>query len=166
MKEFLQGRRFGFSLRPAFGMLAAGLGIATTLLDLMAWLQWGSRDTNGFVIAAYGTIIATTVVAALAALAALFEWLDVPEEERPLARLDLIAAAVAVVLYLVATVLRAGDLGGAGVTPIELLLAIAGLIVLLVDGVISASLYATREWEIIEEDLPSVRHRRRRTARS
>ena len=52
MKEFLEGRRFGFALRPQLGHIALGLGIAVTLLDLMSWFGWGARDTFGFVIAA------------------------------------------------------------------------------------------------------------------
>ncbi len=53
MKELLEGRRLGFALRPHIGQIAAGLGLATTLVDLMAWFGWGARDTNGFVIVAY-----------------------------------------------------------------------------------------------------------------
>src|SRR5690348_4330031 len=37
MKEFLEGRRFGFALRPQLGQIALGLAIAVLVLDLMAW---------------------------------------------------------------------------------------------------------------------------------
>ena len=70
MKEFLEGRRFGFALRPQLGQVALGLAVAVTLLDLMAWFGWGARDTNGFVIAAglrVGVGLFMTLAVALAA---------------------------------------------------------------------------------------------------
>jgi len=165
MKELLQGRRFGYAPRPAFGMVAAGLGIGATLLDLMAWFQWGARDTNGFVVGAFALGLATAVLGTLATLAAVAEWVDVPDEERSLARLDFIAALVATLLYAVSSVVRAGELGAAGASPASLLISIAGLAVLLVDGVIAANLYSAREWEVIEdEEERPERQRRRRTA--
>ena len=42
MKELLEGRRFGFALRPQLGHIALGLAIAITILDLMAWFGWGA----------------------------------------------------------------------------------------------------------------------------
>lgn len=164
MKEFLQGRRFGFSPRAQLGGVAVGLGIGATLLDLMSWFQWGARSTNGFVVGAYWLVVATAAVAALAALAALAETRDLGEEDRQLGRLDLLAAALAFALYSVSAVLRAGELGGAGASPGPFLLAIGGLVVLLVDSVVSANLYAAREWEELEEEITPERHRRRRAA--
>jgi len=70
MKEFLEGRRFGFALRPQLGHIALGLAIGVTVLDLMAWFGWGARDTNGFVIADAWLAGATVVAAALAAITA------------------------------------------------------------------------------------------------
>ena len=164
MKELLQGRRFGYAPRPAFAHVAVGLAVATTVLDLAAWFQWGARDTNGFVVGAYWTAIATTVAAALAGLMAVAELLDAPDEERTLSRLDLVAAVVAALLSLASVVLRGADLAAAGVTPAVLLLTVAMLLVLVVDGAISANLYAAREWEELEEDVSLERHRRRRAA--
>jgi uncharacterized membrane protein YidH (DUF202 family) len=163
MKELLQGRRFGYAPRPAFGMVAAGVGIGATLLDLMAWFQWGARDTNGFVVGAFALGLATAIVGAIATLAAVAEWVDVPDEERSLARLDFIAALVATLLYAVSSIIRSGEIGAAGASPAPLLISIAGLAVLLVDGVIAANLYSAREWEVIEdEDERPERQRRRR----
>lgn len=164
MKEWLQGRRFGFAPRSQLGGVAVGLGVAATLVDLMAWFQWGARSTNGFVVAAYWLVIATAIVALLAAVAALAETRDLTEEDSSLGRLDLIAAGLASLLYAASAVLRSGDLGGAGAAPGPLLLAIGGLVVLLVDVVVSASLYAAREWEELEEEIVPERHRRRRAA--
>jgi uncharacterized membrane protein YidH (DUF202 family) len=165
MKELLQGRRFGYAPRPAFGMVAAGLGIGAMLLDLMAWFQWGARDTNGFVVGAFALGLATAIVGAIATLAAVAEWADVPDEERSLARLDFIAALVATLLYAVSSVIRSGELGAAGASPAPLLISIAGLALLLVDGVVAANLYSAREWEVIEdEEERPERQRRRRTA--
>ena len=62
MKEFLQGRRFGFAPRAQLGGISVGLGLAATLLDLMAWFQWGARSTNGFVVGAQWLVITTAVV--------------------------------------------------------------------------------------------------------
>ena len=164
MKELLQGRRFGFAPRAQLAGVAVGLAIATTLLDLMAWFQWGSRTTNGFVIAAYWLAIGAAAVCALAALAALAETRDATPEDQGLARLDLLAVLVATLLYAASAALRAGDLGGAGASPAPLLLAVAGLVVLLVGAVLAANLYAAREWEELEDELIPERHRRRRVA--
>src|SRR5260221_106960 len=99
MKEFLEGRRFGFALRPQLGQIALGLAVAVTVLDLMAWFGWGARDTNGFVIANAWLAVATPVFALLATITALPESRDAADEDRPLARLDLLAAFVVFVLY-------------------------------------------------------------------
>lgn len=164
MKEFLQGRRFGFSPRAQLGGIAVGLGGAVTLLDLMSWFQWGARTTNGFVAGALWLAVATAVIAALAALSAFAETRDLGEEDSQLGRLDLAAAALAVVLYSASAALRAGEGNVAGASPAPLLLAIGGLILLLVDIVVSANLYAAREWEELEEEIVPERHRRRRAA--
>ena len=164
MKEFLQGRRFGFAPRAQLGGIAVGFGLAATLLDLMAWFQWGARSTNGFVVAAQWLVVATAVVTLLAALAAFAETRDLGDEDTQLGRLDLIAAVLASGLYAASAALRAGELNAAGVSPAPLLLALGGLIVLLADTVVSSNLYAAREWEELEEDITPERHRRRRAA--
>jgi uncharacterized membrane protein len=163
MKELIEGRRFGFALRPQLGQIAIGLGVAVTLLDLMAWFGWGARDTNGFVIAAAWLAVATAVIAAIAAITAFVESTDAPEEDRSLARLDLLAGFVAFLLYAVSSALRVVDLGAAGASPAALLSAMAGLVVLLVDGVIASTLYSSREWEVLdEEEYEPRRHQKRR----
>lgn len=166
MRELLEGRRFGFAPRPLFGQIAIGLAVGVTLLDLMAWFGWGVRDTNGFVVAAWWLAIATVVAAALAAVMSLVESVDTAKADRPLARLDLIAASIATLLYLVTAGLRSQDLGGAGATPVEVLAAAAGLIVLAVDGVIAATLYASREWEVLDDDEYEPRRHHNRAARA
>jgi len=164
MKEFLQGRRLGYALRPSVGHVALGLAAAATLLDLMAWFGWGSSRTNGFVVGAYWLVIAIALVSLVAGLAAVAELRDVPSEERSLARLDVIAIVSAAALYVLSAALRAGDQGAAGASPAALLSAVAGLIVLAVGGVIGSSLYAAREWEVIEEDeFEPRRHHPRRS---
>lgn len=165
MKELLQGRRFGFAPRPQLGHLAAGLGISVTLLDLMAWFGWGARDTNGFVVAGYWVAVATTIFAVLATITAFVESRDAAEEDRQLARLDVLAAVVAFLLFAVSCAFRAVDQSAAAVTPGALLTSLAGLIVLLVDGVIASTLYASREWELLdEEDYEPHRHQKRHRA--
>src|SRR2546425_11660109 len=96
MKELFQGRRFGFAPRPVLAFLAVGLAIGVTLVDLMAYFAWGSRETNGYVVVAYWLAIGTTIVAGLAALTAPAEFVGGLAEERGLAQLDLAAAVVAV----------------------------------------------------------------------
>ena len=162
MKELLQGRRFGFAPRAALAFVALGLGIAVTLSDLMAWFGWGSRTTNGYVIVAYWLAIGAAVVCAIAALAAIAEYVDTPDEERGLARLDLVAAIIATILYGGSAVVRAADLLAAAVPPAPFLLAIAALLVVLVDAGVAANLYATREWEELQEE---PMHERRTTRR-
>jgi hypothetical protein len=165
MKSFLEGRRFGFALRPQLAYIALGLAIAVTLLDLMAWFGWGARDTNGFVIANAWLAFATFAVALLATLTAFVESTDAPDEDRALARLDVLAAFVVVLLYAVSSALRIIDLGAPAASPGALLSAFAGLVVLLVDGVIASTLYSSREWEVLdEEEYEPRRHQKRRRA--
>jgi hypothetical protein len=165
MKEFLEGRRFGFALRPMLGQIALGLGLAVTLLDLMSWFGWGARDTNGFVIAAAWLSAAVVIVTVPAIFTALVESLDAADEDRALARLDMFAALVVFLLYGVSTALRVVDLGAAGAMPGAVVSAAAGLIVLLIDGVIASTLYSSREWTILdEEEYEPHRHQKRRRA--
>ena len=165
MKEFLEGRRFGFALRPQLGQVALGLAVAVTLLDLMAWFGWGARDTNGFVIANAWLAVATAAVALLATITALVESSDAADEDRSLARLDLLAAFITFLLYAASAGLRITDLGAAGASPGAVVSAFAGLIVLLVDGVIASTLYSSREWAVLdEEEYEPRRHPKRRRA--
>lgn len=165
MKEFLEGRRLGFAPRPALGSVALGLGVGALILDLAAWLGWGGGETNGFAIAAFWLAIAIAVVSLLALLTAVAEYLDVPDAERTLARLDLAAIVFAIALYGASALVRATDLGAAAAGPAALLLGVGGLIVLLADAGLAGNLYAPREWEEIEEeDLRRERHPRRRAA--
>src|SRR2546426_12598752 len=83
MKELLEGRRFGFALRPQLGQIAVGLAIAVTVVDLMAWFGWGARDTNGFVIAASWLAVATAVGAAPATITAVVASTHAADEEPP-----------------------------------------------------------------------------------
>lgn len=165
MKELLEGRRFGFAVRPSLGNVALGLGVAVTILDLMAWIGLGTPDTNGFVVAAYGLCGATAIVAVLALLTAVAELRDVPEEERTLARLDAGGVLAVIVLYAASALLRSADLGAAGAAPLPFLMAVAGLLVLLVGSAMSSLLYAAREWEEIEEVAREAHGRRRAASR-
>lgn len=166
MKEFLEGRSLGFALRPAIGLVALGLGLAVLLLDAMSWFQWGVRDTNGLAVGAHWLAGATALVAVVATVAAAAEQIDVPDEARGLARLDLGAMAAASLLYASSSFARALFPGAAAATPVAALLAFAGLVVLFVAAALAGNLYAAREWEVLEEEADAVRERggRRRLA--
>lgn len=163
MRELLEGRRFGFALRPLFGGVALGLGLGVTILDVMAWSGWGVRVTNPLVVASVWLAAAIAVIGAVATATALAEMIDAPDEDRGLARLDLIGVAVAVLLYVASAVLRSLAPGAAAPAPPAFLLALAGLVVLIAGAAMSSLLYAAREWEEIE-DVAHVPQRRRRRA--
>jgi len=162
VKEFLQGRRLGFALRSHLAFAAAGLGVAVTVCDLMAWLALGGRETNGYVVVSQWLCVATVLVVGFAAIAAVAERWDVIPEERGLAQVDVLAAIASLLLYGASAVLRSLELGAAAASPTPFLLAVAGLIVILVDAGLAANMYSSREWEEIEEEPVHERHRRRR----
>jgi hypothetical protein len=164
VKELFQGRRFGFAPRAALAYIAVGIGIALTLSDLMAWFAWGQSDTTGFVVVSDWLAHAVTVVLGLAGVAALAEYLDIPEDERGIGRLDLVATTVAFLLYGASTFLRAYDVGGAAASPAPFLLAIGGLLVTFIDAAVAGNLYSAREWEELEEEPLRERRPRRRAA--
>jgi hypothetical protein len=161
VKELLQGRRLGFALRSHLAFAAAGVGLAVTITDLMAWVGVGARDTNAYVIAAQWLCVVTLLLAGVAAIAAAAERGDVNADERGLARIDALAAVAVVCLYGISAVLRSAELGAAAPAPAPFLLSIAGLIVLVIDSGLAANMYSSREWEEIDAE-PVREHRRRR----
>jgi len=164
VKEFFQGRRFGFSPRAAIAFIAVGIGLSLTLSDLMAWFAWGQSDTSGYVVVSDWLAHAITVVLGIAVLAALAEYIDVPVEDRSIARLDLVAGLVAFLLYGASAFLRGFDVGAAAAGTASFLLAIAGLIVTAVDAAVAANLYSAREWEELDEEPLRDRRPRRHAA--
>ena len=69
------------------------------------------------------------------------------------------------ILYAVSCAFRVVDQSAAAASPGAVVASLAGLIVLLVDGVIAATLYAGREWEVVdEEDYDTRHHTKRRRA--
>ena len=164
MKEFFQGRRFGFSPRAAIGYVAVGIGLSLTLADLMAWFAWGQSDTGGFVVVSNWLAHLVTVVLGIAAVGAMAEYIDVPPEDRSIARLDLIACLVAFLLYGASAFMRGLDPGAAAAGTAPFLLAVAGLIVAFVDAAVAANLYSAREWEELDEEPVRERRPRRRAA--
>lgn len=164
MRETLEGRRFGFALRPLFGGIALGLGLGVTILDVMAWGGWGVRVTNPLVVASVWLAAAIAVIGAVATATALAEMIDAPDEDRGLARLDLIGVAVAALLYVASAVLRSLGPGAAAPTPPAFLLALAGLVVLIAGAAMSSLLYAAREWEELEDVAHAPQRRRRRAS--
>lgn len=164
MKELLEGRGLGFALRPLLGAVALGLGIGTLVLDLFAWFQWGPRETNGLVWGAYVLCVAAAVLIFLAGITALAEIADVDARERSLARLDLAVLAAGVLATGASAALRSFELSQAGAGPAALMLNVFGLVAGVVGVVVGGSLYASREWEEIVEELPRERNPRRRAA--
>ena len=163
MKEFVQGRRLGFSPRSHLAFAAAGIGFAVTLLDLMAWFAWGARETNEFVIAAQWLVVTNVILVGIAAIAAVIEWTDVEPEDRGLARIDIVAAVAVLLLYGVSGVLRSFELGQPAPSPAPFLLAAAGFLLVLIDAGLAANMYSSRQWEELEDE-PVREHRPRRHA--
>jgi uncharacterized membrane protein len=165
VKEFLEGRRLGFAPRSPLSFVAIGLGLAVTIVDFMAWFGWGARDSNAFVVAAQWLVVTTFVVIGFAAITAVVEFGDVDAEDRGLARIDEAAAIGALVLYGISAILRSLELAQAAPSPAPFLLAMAGLVLLIVDAGLAANLYSAREWEELEDEPIRERHPRRRAAR-
>ena len=163
MKEFLEGRRLGFSPRSHLAFIAGGLGLGVSMADFMSWFALGSRDTNGFVIIAQWLCVTAFLVAGAAALAAVAERWDVIFEERGLAQLDILAAIAVLVLYGASAVLRSFELGSTAPSPAPFLLALAALVVVFADAGLAANMYSSREWEELEQE-PVREHRGRRRA--
>src|SRR5947207_15656417 len=111
MKEFFQGRRFGFSPRATVAYVALGIGFALTLSDLMAWFAWGQSDTSGYVVVSDWLAHAVAVVLGIAVLASLAEYISVPEDDRAIWWLELVASLVAFLLSGASAVLRGFYLG-------------------------------------------------------
>lgn len=167
MKEFLQGRRLGFALRSHLAFAAGGLALAVTVADIMSWLALGSNETNGYVIVAQWLCVLVMLVAGVAAIAAVAERADILEEERALARVDILAGVAIVALYGISAFLRSLELGHAAASPGPFLLAIAGLIVIFADAGLAANMYSSREWEEIDDERMHDQQRvRRRAGRS
>jgi hypothetical protein len=164
VKELLEGRRLGFAPRSHLAFVAIGLGLAATLIDLMAWFGWGARDTNPFVIAAQWLVVSVFILAGIAGITAVVEYRDVDPEDRGLARIDEFAAIGALLLYGISAVLRSLELAQAAPSPAPFLLAVAGLVLLIADAGLAANLYSTREWEVLEDEPVRERHPRRRVA--
>ena len=164
VKEFLQGRRLGFALRSHLAFVAVGIGVCVTLLDLLSWFALGPRDTVGITAAAMWLAFAAVAASAAAAVTTAAEYVDVPAEERGLARLDAVAALGAVLLYALSGTLRTFEPGAAAPSTAPFLLAIAALVLVLIDAGMAANLYSAREWEEIEDEMVRERHPRRRAA--
>jgi hypothetical protein len=164
VKELLEGRRLGFAPRSHLAFVAIGLGLAVTLIDLMAWFGWGARDTSAFGVAAQWLVVTLIIVAGITAITAAVEDADVDPEDRSLARIDQFAAVGALMLYSLSGILRSFELGQAAPSPAPFLLAIAGLVLLIADAGLAANLYSTREWEELEDEPVHERHARRRVA--
>jgi len=163
MRELFEGRRFGFALQPVFANIAAGLALALLFLDVLAWSGWGVRETNALVVGSVWVGAATAILSLLALAAAFAERADVPEAEADLARTEAIAVGVAALLYIATTAVRIIDTGAAAASPLALLLGVAGLILLFAGAALSSVLYASREWEELDE-IVHERHRRRHAA--
>jgi len=164
LKEFVQGRRLGFAPRSHVAFAAAGIGFAVTLVDLMSWFGWGAQETNGYVVVAQWLVVANIVLTGVAAIAAVVEWIDAETEERGLARIDILAAVGALVLYGASGALRSFELADAAPSPAPFLLAAAGLLLLVIDAGLAANLYSSRQWEELEEEPTHERQARRRAA--
>src|SRR2546425_1201544 len=119
MKELFQGRRFGFAPRPVLAFLAVGLAIGVTIVDLMAYFAWGSRETNGYVVVAYWLAIGTAIVAGLAAGTPPAEFVDVLDEGRGLAHPDPAAPAAAFFFYSASAAPRSPRVGAPAPVPQE-----------------------------------------------
>src|SRR2546428_6520779 len=122
MRELFQGRRFGFAPRPILAFLAVGLAIGVTLVDLMAYFAWGSRETNGYVVVAYWLAIGTTIVAGHPAPPPPPEFVGARHQERGLPPPHPAAAGVAFFFFAASAALRptGGGAPGPAAAPVPL----------------------------------------------
>src|SRR2546423_15370288 len=99
----------------------------------MAWFAWGQSDTSGYVVVSDWLAHAVTVVLGIAVLASLAEYIDVPEDDRSIARLDLVAGLVAFLLFGASAFLPGFALGAAAASTAPFLPAMPGLLATFVD---------------------------------
>lgn len=165
MKTLLQKRPFGMPLYLSAIHFALALSLGSILLDLLAWRGTGLRDTTGINVAAYALLVAALVLTVLAALAALADALDLPDEIRRLGWTSVAILAVGALVLAGDAAFRNQYLQDQIVPPVPLFLSVGAIVVLAVAAWLGGTL-ATREIEEeLEEELEEptpLRKRRRR----
>lgn len=164
MKELLQSRPLGIPLHASLTHFALALALAALLLDFVAWLGIGARDTTGATVGTYVLVLAGVVVVVFAALAGLADALDLPDDVRTIGWWYIGALAAVVLVDLVNAFLRGGTLRDQTSTPLQLLLSVAALVVLGLAAWLGGSLVERELEEELaeEEEEPEIVRRRRR----
>lgn len=165
MRFLLQTRPLGVPLHLSAAHLVFAFVFASVLLDLVAWLGLGVRDTTGTNAAAYALLVLAVIVTVLAALAALASALDMPDEIRSLGWWYVGALALVVLLEIAGLALRAPLLREQAVPPGPLFVSLVALIIagaaLFFGGQFAARELEEEFEEELEEPEP-IRRRRRR----
>lgn len=163
MKQLLQRRPLGVPLHESATNWALALLFASVVLDLVAWAG-AARDTTGTNVGAYAILFAGMIATVFAALAALAETLDLPDDVRRSGWGYVGILLVVIVLSIGDLVLRQGSLQDQVVPPVPLFLSVACV---LGAGIAAwlGGFVATREIEEeLEQELeePEPARRRRR----
>jgi nitrite reductase/ring-hydroxylating ferredoxin subunit/uncharacterized membrane protein len=154
LKDFLQGKPFAHPLHPALVHFPIGAFLLSFLFDLAIYLFGAQAAPLSY--GAYNLIIVGFVMALLAAIPGLVDWLDIRADHpaKRTATTHMLLNLAAVGLFGINLLLRSGDPGQAPAPLLPFLLSFAGLAVIFYSGYLGGTL-------VYADGIAVGRHRRR-----
>ena len=140
LKELLQGKPFGHPLHPALVHFPIGLFVLSLFFDLASYLF---REAGWLAQAAFSTLSLGLVLALLATVPGLVDWLDIRRDHpnKGKATTHMLLNLTAITLYAINLLLRSSDLSQPEPTPlIPLLLSIASVGLIAYSGYLGGTL--------------------------
>ena len=152
VKAFLQGKPLGHPLHPALVHLPIGLFVFSLLLDIASFL---ATDGEALVRGAYYAMVLGVVTALVAAVPGLADWSDIRADHpaKTTATRHMTLNLIAVVVYVVNVLLRAGQLDEERTPLLPFLMSLLGVALLSVSGYLGGTL-------VYDDGIAVGRHRR------